>query len=350
MTTKNRVLVNETIIHDGKFRVREYSTGLLAISDFDAPPAKNNPDEPAAFLRISGFGAIKDNGVRNRFREFLYEVLSKARPEVSVNYTDALYRDFLREILDARDEDPLFRFALFVSGVYDTQRISYDVLHKAAQANRNRLNEVVELNAWPFFLREDIGLITCDSSMRKAVSVEMFQLRNKEIHRRVSHPVWKLALKRYAEGTHTVVLERFLERSHVRDSSGNLVMFDEEFFLTKSEISDFYAIRRELRRNISRDVAVLLSYTYLTYGRDRAYEVALFLLRRAEERTASPAEAYFSWNQMISFRETDPNKFEDVSDGIPDAIEETRLYRALSENEGVPIEWAYEITESDAFG
>lgn len=338
MSVKDRVLVSEKISPLGAHRASYYSSGLLAISDFDAPAAKNQKDEPAAFIRLNNTNDPTQATLRRDFTSLVFDVLGKLGPEnkptVTFSYASHLHGDYLQKILSMRKEDPLFRFALFAGIVQDAKGIPFEVLLEKAEANRHRMEEVVRFNAWSYFLREDLGFISSNLPA-KAASLEAFQEKNRVISERMKNPIWKTALDRIAEGVVTATIERMkrpYDNPNNRFSDG---ISGADFIFTHDEKKEFASFLRGVVPKLmpTADVVRVVAYAKLAHGEEKARELYQFI---ASQQDAEPEMGWMRTRNSISL----------TTSAHPDGpLLESRLFEALENSEGLPFDWAYEIAD-----
>lgn len=340
---KGRRYLKYSFVTDfGGYDARVYDTGLLALSEPDAPPSKKSPSEPASRIRVLELGH-EDKRTIELLADFLARVIPHLQNDssVTVAYSPKLYKDVLSWVLKS-DDDVLYRFAVLCSFVGDTRNLPLERALEVAEQNRHRMAAVVRYNAWQFFLREDLGLISANHFI-KPKDAEDFEAQLISMKDFLQSRLGAHALARIEAGVETDLMTALRKGSELHKDTYLTSLFRSNcnIFLTNEEITTLGTHEKlvELSReySLAGDFIVALGFTYAVTGSmDRALEVATTIL--GCQQNSVDNEGYFSSRmKLISVASAELS-------GEP--INMDRLQEAVLKNDGLPFAFSYMVNSN----
>lgn len=324
----------------GPYQAFFYKSGMLTISDVDAPPAKNHPGEPQPSIRLTDLGHEKGKFLIS-LANFLAEVrslLPQDYPIINIDYTPGLYKTVLHWAVES-DDDVLFRFAVLCATTADTRDVPFPKILEIAEEQRHRLPEVFKYNSWDFFLREDLGLLS-SSHFTKPWGEEAFDEQREKISEFLNSRISKLALRRLEAGVMTSQLNRRMtgkippSRNHLTDSFRKHcgLFLSEEEIIMLSQSSELQKLCKE--HFLPDEVIVILGFAYgATESIDRTTEVALMIVQN--QSPEPDRQPWFPRRQEIRLSNA-------VIAG--EVLNVHRLQEALLMNGNIPAQFAYIVS------
>lgn len=321
-----RVLQKNFWTKDEQIEFKFYDTGSLSARFADAGTTRNGADK--TFARINNLNTPELAKFVPKFAKLLEKIAHRSM-DVTVEYVDSMNHDLLERIFSDRKSDPMFLWATFVAGVSDTRELTADEIFELAEKNKDELGRVVDMNAYRYFLRPDLGYFSQYERM-KTNGMEDTVRRHDEIRKMMANPISQFSLKRVESGVETARIHMLLNPAALPYSyysvlaGASLLITHEEArdlneLMTKNQISNL---------RLQRDVSLLLGYTYVTLGVDRTKELLHFLVKYSDQE--------YYWRE-IGFNELKHPQ------GVVNFDLMARVVESLKEDTTTPLDWILEM-------
>lgn len=330
-SNKLRTLLQTSTSSDESLIFKFYSTGSLSACYADAEPTKSGADR--TFVKINNILKPESMALVPELCK-LIEAAAHPVMNVSIEYHDHTHEVLLKEIVSNKTIEPRLLLAYLAAAVFDTRDFTLTDAIEAGKVNEGRFEKVLELNAYRYFFRPDLGYFT-QNVRAKYVGLENLQARQQEIATMIKKPVYELAQARVDSGVFTANLVNLGTPTEdyrgygVTTYGASMILTTEELhelneLLVKNSVDNFY---------VSEEASLLLGYVFLTQGKARAQELIEFYLIYLR-----PGNSQHSWRRHINLDALDHPQGEVTFDKLVEAVD------SLVDDSSTPLGWIIDLT------